>query len=185
MTRKVGYIKLSQSRSKTTGRFEALSNDELWDRYETLYEKSEDKLRRRHDEMYVKKMSKPEFMHELISARNDGQKVGAQYVRDLVADQEYKISRKSAQASAKAYRQYAEEHPEFVEEIEEIDEKFKGRGGKIQSWNFRRGLDVEDDPRAQIWFNMLSDEYQALRNEGKTGKEAHKKISSRFYGSPE
>ena len=175
---------MSQSRSKTTGRFEGLSYDELWNRYETLYEKAEDKLEGRGDKMYVTKMHKDEFMHELISARNDGQKVGVQYVKDLVADQEYKISRKSAQASAKAYRQFAAEHPEFVEEIEEFDETLKGHGGKIQSWQFRRGLDDEDDPRAQTWFNMLSDEYWALRNEGKTGWEARKKISSRFYGSP-
>lgn len=175
---------MKQSRSKTTGRFEGLSRNELWQRYEELYDKADKKLQNRGDEMYVEKMNRDEFMHELVKASNDGEKIGVQYVKDLVADQEYIVSRRSARASASAYREYTSQHPEFVEEIEALDENLKGRGGKIQSWQFRRGLFDEDDPRAQAWFSMLSDEYYALRGSGLKSKEARSIISSRFYGSP-
>jgi hypothetical protein len=149
-----------------------LSDAELYDRYNELYDKAESKLLRRGDDMYVDRMSKAEFNSILIAARNDNKKTGVNFVQDLVADSEYKISRKSAQASAKAYRRKAAEDPEFAEEY----------GATIQPWEFRRGLDTSE--KAEAFFEVVSDEYWALRNSGLSGKEARKRISSTMFGSP-
>ena len=166
-----GFIGLKQSRSKT-GQFLGLSDTELYDRYNELYDKAETKLLRRGDDMYVDRMSKAEFNSILIAARNDNKTAGVKFVQDLVADSEYKISRKSARAAAKAYREYAAEDPEFAGEY----------GATIQPWEFRRGLDTSD--KAEAFFNVVSDEYWAARNRGLSGKEADKHIRSTMFGSP-
>jgi hypothetical protein len=93
-------------------------------------------------------------------------------VQDLVADSEYKISRKAAQASAKAYREYAAKVTEFAETY----------GATIQPWEFRRGLDTSE--KSEAFYQVVSDEYWALRNRGYSGKEADKKIRSTMFGSP-
>lgn len=162
---------MKQPRSKT-GQFLGLSDTELYDRYNELYDKAETKLLRRGDDMYVDRMSKAEFNSILIAARNDNKKAGVKFVQDLVADSEYKVSRKAAQASAKAYRRKAAEDPEFAEEY----------GATIQPWEFRRGLD--DSEKAEAFFNVVSDEYWTLKNRGISSKEAKKRISSAMFGSP-
>lgn len=163
---------MKQPRSKT-GQFMGLSDAELYDRYNELYDKAEAKLLRRGDDMYVDRMSKAEFNSILIAARNDNKKTGVNFVQDLVADSEYKISRKSAQASAKAYRKYAVENPEFAEEY----------GATIQPWEFRRGLDYSK--KSEAFFEVVSDNYWAARNRGLSGKEADKHIRTTMFGSPE
>lgn len=161
---------MKQSRSKL-GQFVGLTIDELYDRYTEKYEKSEQKLKDRGDKMAVDKLNREEFNAQIVAARNDGQKVGAKFVDDMVADSEYLISRRSAQASAKAFREYAKAHPEFADMY----------GNKIQSWEFRQGLGKSE--RAQGWFEEVSEVYHLMRDVGYSGKEARKKISRLMYGS--
>lgn len=163
---------MKQPRSKT-GQFMGLLDAELYDRYNELYDKAESKLLRRGDDMYVDRMSKAEFNSIMIAARNDNKKVGVNFVRNLVADSEYKISRKAAQASSKSYRKYAAENPEFAEKY----------GATIQPWEFRRGLDYSK--KSEAFFEVVSDNYWAARNRGMSGKEADKQIRTTMFGSPE
>lgn len=168
---KRGYIRLKQSRSKS-GQFTGYSDAELYERYTEDYEKSELKLAKRGDTMYVDKLNRDEFNAILVQSRNDGRKVGAKFVDDLVADSEYKISRKAAQASAKAFREYAKAHLEFAEIY----------GTNIQSWEFRQGLGKSE--RAQGWFEEVTEIYHLMRDIGYSGKKARKEISHLMYGSP-
>lgn len=162
---------MKQSRSKT-GQFTGYSDAELYERYTEGYEKSEQKLKGRGDKMAVDKLNREEFNAQIVAARNDGQKVGTKFVDDLVADSEYLISRRSAQASAKAFREYAKAHPEFAEMY----------GTKIQSWEFRQGLGKSE--RAQGWFEEVTEVYHLFRDIGYSGKKARKEVSHLMYGSP-
>lgn len=150
-----------------------LSDTELYDRYNELYDKAEAKLLQRGDDMYVDRMSKAEFNSILIAARNDNKKTGVKFVQDVVGDSEYKISRKAARATTKAYREYADKDPEFAKEY----------GATIQPWELRRGLETSE--KAEAFFAVVSDEYWAARNRGLSGKEADKHIRTTMFGSPE
>lgn len=162
---------MKQSRSKT-GQFTGYSDAELYERYSEKYELSKQKLEHRDDKMAVDKLNREEFNAQIVAARNDGQKVGAKFIDDMVADSEYLISRRSAQASAKAFREYAKAHPEFAEMY----------GEKIQSWEFRQGLNKSE--RAQGWFEEVSETYHLMRSIGYSGKKAREEISHLMYGSP-
>lgn len=162
---------MKQSRSKT-GQFTGYTNNELYDRYSEKYELSKQKLKGRGDKMAVDKLNREEFNAQIVAARNDGQKVGAKFVDDMVADSEYLISRRSAQANAKAFRAYAKAHPEFAEMY----------GDKIQSWEFRQGINKSE--RAQGWFEEVSDVYDLMRTIGYSGKKSREEISHLMYGSP-
>lgn len=162
-----------QSRSKS-GKFMAYSDRELYELFKREYERSEAKLERRGDEMYAPEFKNfQEFEANIIAARNDGEKVNAKFVRDLVSDMEYAVTRRQAQAQAKAFRQLLEEDPEF--------EKTTGRKG-ISSWEFRQG--AESNESVEAFYNLVSGEYYYLRSIGLSGKEAQSQISRSMFGSP-
>ena len=156
------------------GQFTGYSIEELYAIYKMERHASKIKLKERGDTPYVKEdLTGEQFATRIIQARNEGKKAGVKFVKHLVADMEYKVSRKSAQASAKAFREYAKDNPDFAEET----------GGKIQPWEFRRGIGTSE--KAEAWFAVVSDTYWALRNSGMKGKAAMKKVSQLMYGSPE
>lgn len=164
---------MKQSRSES-GQFKGYSDKELYELFKSEYARSEAKLESRGDEMYAPAFKNfREFEANIIAARNDGEKVGAKFVRDLVADMEYAITRRSAQAQAMAYRKLLKEDPAFAEAT--------GRKG-ISSWEFRQGL--KDNESLEPFFEMISSEYYYLRSIGLSGKEARKEISRSMFGSP-
>lgn len=162
---------MKQPRSKT-GQFAGYSRRELYEIYLREYARSVDKLEDRGDKMYAERYkSFEEFNTYAVAASNSGFKVNVKFVKDLVADMEYGISRKAAQASAKAYRKYAARDEEFA----------KMYGSKVSSWEFRQGF--KEGGKVEAFFSHLSDEYHMLRSEGYSGKEARKKISRIYFDS--
>lgn len=122
--------------------------------------------------MYVDRLTPEQFNVALIQARNEGMKAGVKFVKDLVADSEYKITRKAARRGAEAYRKYAEANPDFAEEY----------GSTISSFELRRGM--ERSEKSEAWFNLISDEYNFMRTSGMSGKQARQRIAELYYGSP-
>lgn len=164
---------MKQSRSES-GKFKPYSDRELYELFQSEYERSEAKLERRGDEMYAPKFKNfQEFEANIIAARNDGEKVNAKFVRDLVSDMEYAVTRRQAQAQAKAFRRLLEEDPEFKETT--------GRKG-ISSWEFRQGS--ESNESVEAFYNLVSGEYYYLRSIGLSGKQAQAQISRSMFGSP-
>lgn len=161
---------MKQSRSKT-GQFVGYSDSELNKIYNELYTKAEDKLDDRGDKMYVERLTPAQFNAALIQARNEGIKTGVKFVKDLVADSEYKITRKAARRGAEAYREYAAANPEFAEKY----------GATISSFELRRG---EESEKSEAWYGLISSEYSFLRNSGLSGKQARQRIAELYYGSP-
>lgn len=165
---------MKQSRSKT-GRFTGYSPYELYTIGTELYKKAKDKLKDRGDKMHADWFDNFEqFNARLVQARNEGQKAGVKFVKDLVADMEYAVSRKSAQASAKAYR-------EWVSSLPSDGEFVKAHGRTIQSWEFRQGIGTSS--RARGFYDLLSDEYYAFKRMGYTGKQARSEVSKKFFAA--
>jgi hypothetical protein len=164
---------VKQSRSES-GQFKGYSDKELYELFKSEYARSEAKLESRGDEMYAPAFKNfREFEANIIAARNDGEKVGAKFVRDLVADMEYAVTRRSAQAQAKVFRQQLQEDPAFAEAT--------GRKG-ISSWEFRQG--AKGNKSVEAFYDLISGEYYYLRSIGLTGKQAQAQISRSMFGSP-
>lgn len=163
---------MKQSRSES-GKFKAYNDRELYELFQNEYARSEAKLEARGDEMYAPKFKNfQEFEANIIAARNDGEKVNAKFVRDLVADMEYAVTRRAAQAQAQAFRKQLKEDPAFAEAT--------GRKG-ISSWEFRQG--AEGNESVEAFYNLVSSEYYYLRSIGLSGKEARSQISRSMFGS--
>lgn len=164
---------MKQSRSES-GQFKGYSDRELYELFKNEYARSESKLEARGDEMYAPAFKNfQEFEANIIAARNDGEKVGAKFVRDLVSDMEYAVTRRAAQAQAQAFRKQLKEDPAFAEAT--------GRKG-ISSWEFRQG--AERNESVESFYNLVSGEYYYLRSIGLTGKQAQAEISRSMFGSP-
>lgn len=174
---------MKQSRSKS-GKFETYPDRELWQLYNKLYDKAEDK--RGKENMYSEKFEHyDQFRAELVMARNAGKKVNVRLVKDIVDAQSYKLT--SAQAGAlipalkeasleRAQKRLTSEKNLLDSERRYLENVVKKGGVSYNIWQIRSGFGNVD-----VSMEQVSNTYRQLRSEGLNSYAAQDVLKAMYH----
>lgn len=148
---------MRQGRSET-GKFLPYTMDQKYDLYVEEYNKAEKSLAKRGKSMYLEKMNKAQFTARIIAEENSGRKAGAKFVRDFVDASKYETTRDRAKAVKVAFKELTGEDFSIA------------------------AIRMQTKKVVSAW-ELLKDEYKAMRFSGLSAGAAADIISWYYFGS--